>query len=310
MRSEASQAPTVRRREARRRSPPRPRRDRRRLRPAAGRRRVRRRRSSPSRATSAAARSPTRRARRASRRRRLGRCCAAPPQRRARPPRARSTSTASPRERRRSALHGGDRIWFDRHTPAPRRPRSSAPSPSPSSTAPAAGACPSRVECAEPRSAPCRAVIQGLRDVGVVAGIAAPGRRDRRRTRCASSSAAGPSLRTDSAADQLERGPGDSGVYARPSADGRSIAALDPRGRTARTLGAGTGLVAATAASASSPTWIVTGTDDAGVAAAARAFRAGRAPSSDRARARRQRRPRRSPSRGPRPDRGLGSPPA
>jgi hypothetical protein len=51
--------------------------------------------------------------------------------------------------------------------------------------------------------------------------------------------------------------------------------ALDARGRDARRLGAGTGLVAATTVEGEQPTWVVTGTDDAGVAAVARAFAAG-----------------------------------
>ena len=47
---------------------------------------------------------------------------------------------------------------------------------------------------------------------------------------------------------------------------------LDARGRAARTLGAGSGLIAATRAEERQPVWFVTGTDDAGVASAARAL--------------------------------------
>jgi hypothetical protein len=47
---------------------------------------------------------------------------------------------------------------------------------------------------------------------------------------------------------------------------------LDQDGKTVRTLGSGAGLVAATAQSDQQPTWIVTGTDDVGVAAAAAAL--------------------------------------
>jgi hypothetical protein len=178
------------------------------------------------------------------------------------------------------AVHGGDRVWFDRHTPATRVPAVIGSFPEPFAHGVGGRRLPTRVECAEPGSASCRAVVQGLRDVGVVAGIAAQG------------ASTGPetlrvlvgrwsSLRTEPAAGQLERGPGDSGVFARPSADGRTIAALDPRGRTKRTLGAGTGLVAATAVPGEQPTWLVTGTDDTGVAAAARAFAAGESALSD-----------------------------
>jgi hypothetical protein len=57
--------------------------------------------------------------------------------------------------------------------------------------------------------------------------------------------------------------------------DGRTIAVLTAHGRTARTLGAGSGLVAAAKRSDERPVWVVTGTDAAGVASAARAFEEG-----------------------------------
>jgi hypothetical protein len=79
-------------------------------------------------------------------------------------------------------------------------------------------------------------------------------------------------LRAEVVAGLIDHGPSASGVYARFSADGRSLALLDPAGRRVRTLGAGAGLVAATADSQSEPTWMVTGTDAAGVAAAAAAL--------------------------------------
>jgi hypothetical protein len=57
--------------------------------------------------------------------------------------------------------------------------------------------------------------------------------------------------------------------------DGRTIAVLTADGRVARTLGAGSGLVAATKRPDERPLWVVTGTDAAGVASAARAFEEG-----------------------------------
>ena len=56
------------------------------------------------------------------------------------------------------------------------------------------------------------------------------------------------------------------------NAGGHSLELLDPHGQVARTLGAGAGLVAATAQGSSSPTWLVTGADAAGVSAAAAAL--------------------------------------
>jgi hypothetical protein len=81
-------------------------------------------------------------------------------------------------------------------------------------------------------------------------------------------------LREEPTAALLEKGPQTSGVFAKPAADGKSIALLDGRGRVTRTLGPGTGLIAATAAKddASDPVWLVTGTDAAGVQAAADAL--------------------------------------
>jgi Domain of unknown function (DUF4430) len=74
----------------------------------------------------------------------------------------------------------------------------------------------------------------------------------------------------------IDAGPRASGVYARfASSAGRSLELLDPKGHVVRTLGAGTGLIAATNETDAGPTWIVTGTDATGVAAAARAFSQG-----------------------------------
>jgi hypothetical protein len=79
-------------------------------------------------------------------------------------------------------------------------------------------------------------------------------------------------LRAQVAAGLIDHGPSASGVYARFSSSGRSLVLLGPDGRPARTLSAGAGLVAATADSQSKPTWLVTGTDPAGVLAAAHAL--------------------------------------
>jgi hypothetical protein len=79
----------------------------------------------------------------------------------------------------------------------------------------------------------------------------------------------------DAEAVALDGGPKASGVYARFDDRGRTLTVLDERGRSARTLGAGSGLIAATRAKQRQPVWFVTGTDDAGVDSAARAFEEG-----------------------------------
>jgi hypothetical protein len=61
-------------------------------------------------------------------------------------------------------------------------------------------------------------------------------------------------------------------VFARFSADGRSLTLLDPLGHPALNAPAGSGLVAATAQQGSQPVWVITGLDDAGVDAAAQAL--------------------------------------
>jgi len=79
-------------------------------------------------------------------------------------------------------------------------------------------------------------------------------------------------LRRDTAARKLESGPAASGVFARPDPAGERIDLLDDHGRSVRTLGRGVGLLAATRIEAQQPTWIVTGVDSTGVAAAAAAL--------------------------------------
>jgi hypothetical protein len=79
-------------------------------------------------------------------------------------------------------------------------------------------------------------------------------------------------IRRDPAARRLEGGPKVSGVFALPSPKGDHLALLDPRGVKVRSLGAGSGLVAATRFLDQQPTWVVTGTDAVGVDAAAAAL--------------------------------------
>jgi hypothetical protein len=78
-------------------------------------------------------------------------------------------------------------------------------------------------------------------------------------------------LRGDPTAAQLERGPQESGVFAdfsRRDAD-YELLGLDEGGRVAERFGRGAGLVAAMRRFEAPPTWLVTGSDRAGVIAAA-----------------------------------------
>jgi hypothetical protein len=130
---------------------------------------------------------------------------------------------------------------------------------------------PTRLACVPARSAACDTARAALRRAGARVVDA---------TTASVASGRGPgvlvgphaAIRAAPAARVLEEGPGASGVYARPSRDGRSIALLDERARRIRTLRAGAGLVAATRRGDRPAVWSVTGTDGAGVEAAAGAL--------------------------------------
>ena len=174
----------------------------------------------------------------------------------------------------RLALHGGDRVWLDQHEPsiAPRIPAVVGSFPEPFLHGTGGKRLPVRIECDEPSSGPCATVAEKLVSLGVVAGRSA-----------LSHSAADDTLRVlvapwkrlrggDVEADSLDAGPRSSGVFARFDASGERLVVLDRAGRPVRTLGAATGFIAATAEPDRRPVWFVTGTDAAGVEAAARAF--------------------------------------
>jgi hypothetical protein len=77
-------------------------------------------------------------------------------------------------------------------------------------------------------------------------------------------------LREDPAAQLLEDGPGESGIYA--NFDGFGLVALDENGSSARRLGPDAGLVAATSRYGGPPVWLVTGATAAAVRVAADAL--------------------------------------
>ena len=171
-------------------------------------------------------------------------------------------------------LHGGDRVWLDQHDAGVARDIEAVVGsvPEPFLHGTEGRRLPVRVECDNPRAGACAAVADRLVGLGVVAGRSVIGR-----------SAADETLRIlvapwkrlrgrEFEADLLDAGPRRSGVYARFDESAERLLVLDAGGRVARTLGRGTGLVAATRAPDRQPLWFVTGTDDAGVAAAARAL--------------------------------------
>jgi hypothetical protein len=170
-------------------------------------------------------------------------------------------------------VHGGDRVWLDQHKPGAARVRAVVGAfPEPFVHGIDGKRLPVRVECDDPGDGACAAVAEKLVGLGVVAGrsiisrsaadetvriLVAPWKRLRGR---------------EFEADSIDAGPRSSGVFARFDRSGERLLVLDAGGRVARTLGAGSGLIAVTRAQARQPVWFVTGTDGAGVDAAARAL--------------------------------------
>ena len=168
-------------------------------------------------------------------------------------------------------VHAGDRIWWDRHDwgTANRIPAVVGSYPEPFLNGVDGERLPTRLECDEGVVAACDAIVEKMADLGIVAGKARLGT-EQGEEQLRILVGRWSEIRGDRAAEQLEQGPRSSGVYARVAPDGRSITALDARGRPARRLGAGTGLIAATRWRTDDPVWVVTGTDAAGVELAAR----------------------------------------
>jgi hypothetical protein len=133
---------------------------------------------------------------------------------------------------------------------------------------------PVRLDCAQNAERACNEVADRLERVGVGASttaIGAPAGKEVMRLVIGEWG----DVRQDAAAEQIEQGPDKSGVFARFSAagsDGRGyrLDLLDSDTRVVRTLAAGAGLVAATRFEEQQPTWVVAGTDRAGLDRAVR----------------------------------------
>ena len=167
-------------------------------------------------------------------------------------------------------LSAGDDVWWDHHdwgaSADVRAVVGAYPEPFLSGTG--GKRLPVRLDCADAAADACDEVAGRLGDEGVKAGRSAAGGFGGEAV-LRIKVGLWADLRRDPAVRRLEEGPRASGVYARPNAAGDELALLDPEGETVRTLGAGGGLVAATTLGGEAPTWIVTGTDEVGLAAAA-----------------------------------------
>jgi hypothetical protein len=171
------------------------------------------------------------------------------------------------------AVHHGDRIWWDLHDwIAPEQPQAVVGSyPEPFVHGSGGKRFPTALECATDAGNACTRVSNALRAIGVPVASQLLG------TGSGTDSVAvlvgtWKDIRNSVAAALIEHGPASSGIYAKFSATGLEL--LDASGHVSRTLTSGAGLVAATAQVSGPPTWLITGTDPAGVAAAAASMNA------------------------------------
>jgi hypothetical protein len=170
-------------------------------------------------------------------------------------------------------LHSGDHVWWDRHDWAATQtiPAVVGAFPEPFLDGIGGKRLPLMIECTQPAAHSCRAVEDEFTGLNLVASLSC--------LLCSQYNESLPvlvgpyaTLTQAPAALKLAGPVSSSGVYARFEDGGRKLALLDQDGRVVRTAGAGAGLVAATRYDGQPPTWFVTGTDPAGVAAAVQAF--------------------------------------
>jgi hypothetical protein len=175
-------------------------------------------------------------------------------------------------------VYGGDRVWWDYRewTAAMRAPAVVGSWPEPFAHGSEGKAFPVRIDCFADEE-DCSAVAGRLEDDGVAASVSTE------RARVGEELlrvVVGPwdEVRQDEAVAQIEDGPSASGVFAdlELGPGGRyELVGLDARDRVAFRSAEGSGLVAAVRLGEQQPTWIVTGTDDAGVDAAIKLLDAG-----------------------------------
>jgi hypothetical protein len=168
-------------------------------------------------------------------------------------------------------LHKGDHVWWDLHSSAATQsiPAVVGSYPEPFTNGLGGQEFPTVLDCAPDVQSACDTVAHSLREAGVKVGTQLLGGGS------GSDSLAvvvgtWEDLQGVIAADLVNGGPAKSGVYAQ-FVGGSTIELDNPLGDVARTLHGSAGMVAATEqVNLSQPTWLVTGTDVAGVNAAAR----------------------------------------
>jgi hypothetical protein len=169
-------------------------------------------------------------------------------------------------------VEGGDRVWWDYHdwTSVMRVPAVVGSFPEPFLHGSEGKRYPIRIDCGQDDANACGDVSDKLEAAGIApstSAIGAPAGQEVVRVVVGKWS----EVREDAASKQIEDGPEKSGVFARfGSAGGGAyeLDLLDSQTRTVRSLGPGSGLVAATRFEEQAPTWVVAGTDSAGLARA------------------------------------------
>ena len=175
-----------------------------------------------------------------------------------------------------TAVHRGDRIWWDLHdwSATDSVPAVVGSFPEPFVHGVGGRRLPTTLECASDVGVACKRVASALAAAGVPVASQLLG------TGSGTDSlgvvvGTWSELETGLGAGLIASGPSASGVYARFAGPaGRSLELLDPHGDVVRTLGAGAGLIAATADRSSDPIWLITGTDPGGVRSAAQSLTA------------------------------------
>lgn len=174
-----------------------------------------------------------------------------------------------------TSVNGGDRVWLDLHDRSAARqiPAVVGSYPEPFANGIGGRRFPTVLDCAQNVTRACNVVGASLHRAGVKVSYQVLGGGS------GSDSLAvvvgtWRDLHGVIAADLIGSGPGTSGVFAQfVGAGGQALELDNARGRVARTLRAGGGLIAAAEQpSLNQPTWLVTGTDVAGVNNAAAAL--------------------------------------
>jgi Domain of unknown function (DUF4430) len=173
-----------------------------------------------------------------------------------------------------TSVHKGDRIWWDLHdwTATDTIPAVVGSFPEPFLHGTGGRRFPVTLECAADVGSACKRVTEELSGLGVPVSSQAIG------TGSGSDSlgvivGTWRDIHQQLVATLIEHGPASSGVYAKfAGPTGSSLQLLNPQGQVVKTLGAGAGLIAATAQTSTGPAWLITGTNVAGVSAAAAAL--------------------------------------